>query len=239
MKPYYQDETTILYNGDVLEVLNNMRIAPSAIITDPPFSSGSRTDAGKAMRGGMRRGSRWSDEWFSHDNMATHGFMFLMRLVCSALHRASAHPASCSMFIDWRMYPNLYGALESAGWVAKNMVVWDKKHFGMGTNFRNQHELLIYAEKGQVNFLRHDIANVLSCSKPSSEWHPTEKPVELLSTIISCVTSQGDTVLDPFAGSGSTLVAAKQMGRKSVGIEIDEQHCQNAVKRLSQEVLAL
>jgi site-specific DNA-methyltransferase (adenine-specific) len=240
VKPYYQDDYATLYNGDCLTVLEGM--APECvdgIVTDPPFSSGARTDAGKSTRGAMLRGAKWDADWFSHDNMATHGFLFLMRLLGVELLRVTKRGGTAHLFIDWRMYPNLYGAVESSGWVVKNLVVWDKQHFGMGTNYRNQHELVIYAEKGDTEFARHDIGNVLRCGRAGVENHPTEKPTDLLQTMIGATTPAGGVVLDPFAGSGSTLVAAKNIGRRAIGIEIDERHCATAAQRLSQNVLDL
>ena len=63
--------------------------------------------------------------------------------------------------------------------------------------------------------------------------HPCEKPQDMLRHMIQCSTREGDTVLDPFAGSGSTLIAAKSLGRKAVGIEMSEQHCEQIVKTLT------
>jgi len=67
--------------------------------------------------------------------------------------------------------------------------------------------------------------------------HPTEKPIELYCSFIELFTDAGDLILDPFMGSGTTLVAAKQLGRKAIGIEIEERYCEVAVKRLAQGVL--
>ena len=240
MKPYYYDDISgiTIFHGDCLDVLSSMEPGTmSAIVTDPPFSSGARTDAGKSMRGGMNRGQKWDVEWFSHDNMATHGFLFLMRLLGVELLRVAGPNASGHFFIDWRMYPNLYGALESSGWVVKNLVVWDKEHFGMGTKYRNQHELIIYAEKGDVDFPDHGIGNVIRSKKIRTENHPTEKPVDLIMRLIQASTVAGGTVLDPFLGSGTTLVAAKNAGRKAIGIEISEEYCEIAAERLRQDVL--
>ena len=235
MNPYWQSESVQIYNADCLEVLAELPDESiAAVISDPPFSSGARTDAGKAMRGAMLRGVKWQDDWFSHDNLATFGFLFLMRLVSTELFRVTKQGGSCHLFIDWRMYPNLYGVLESTGWNVKNLVVWDKQNFGMGTNYRNQHELIIYAEKGDCNFRNHNMGNVQKVKRVQAEYHPTEKPISLLERFIDNVTDEGETVFDPFCGSGTTLVAARNIGRKGIGSEISKDYCDVSVERLAQ-----
>jgi site-specific DNA-methyltransferase (adenine-specific) len=238
--PYYEHGGITIYHGDCLDVVASLPDETvRAVITDPPFSSGARTDAGKTVRGAMLRGAKWEADWFSHDNMATHGFMYLMRLLGREMFRVTAVAGSGHFFIDWRMYPHLYGALESCGWLVKNLVVWDKQHFGIGSNYRNQHELIIYAEKGGLDFGSKGVGNVLRAKRTQGEWHPTEKPVDLLEKLIGLVTVGDEIVLDPFAGSGSTLCAAKNIGRRAIGIEIEERYCEIAAKRLQQEVLPL
>ena len=217
--------------GDCLEILPTLGKV-DAVVTDPPFSSGSRTDAGKGVRGGMLRGAKWQDDWFSHDNMATHGFLTLMRMLGRAILDKCENGARSHWFIDWRMYPNLYGALESSGWLVKNLIVWDKKHFGMGSNYRNQHELIIYAEKGGASFPTHSTGNVISCSRIDGENHPTEKPVDLIRQLIEASTIKGEIVFDPFMGSGTTAIACMKTGREFVGVEINESFFEIACKRI-------
>jgi site-specific DNA-methyltransferase (adenine-specific) len=69
--------------------------------------------------------------------------------------------------------------------------------------------------------------------------HPTEKPLGIIRPIIQYSTNEGDTVFDPFTGSGSVLVAAVELGRKAIGVDVDEKWCEIAARRLSQEVLQL
>lgn len=69
--------------------------------------------------------------------------------------------------------------------------------------------------------------------------HPTTKPLGLVSRFVSLFSEAGETILDPFMGSGTTLRAAKDLGRKAIGIEIEERYCEIAARRLEQEVLAL
>jgi site-specific DNA-methyltransferase (adenine-specific) len=237
MRPYYLDNHVQIFKGDCIEVMQHLPIIFDSVITDPPFSSGARQDAGKSVRGAMMRGAKWEANWFSHDNLSTHGFIFLMRALLIQCFKSCANPASGHFFIDWRMFPHLYGALESCGWIIKNLLVWDKKQFGMGTNYRNQHELIIYTEKGRPDFKNRSAANVLSYKRPGSIYHPTEKPVDLLKTLIEATTDPGGLILDPFSGSGSTLLAAKQTGRRAVGIELNEKFCEIAANRLRQEFI--
>lgn len=82
-------------------------------------------------------------------------------------------------------------------------------------------------------------ANVVRISKPRGDEHPNVKPVELVSGFIESHTTEGDTILDPFAGSGTTGRAAKDLGRKAVLIEREERYCEIAAKRMAQEVLPL
>ena len=75
------------------------------------------------------------------------------------------------------------------------------------------------------------------CARGSG--HPTEKPIRLFQSFVEQFSDPGETILDPFMGSGTTLRAAKDLGRKAIGIEIEEKYCEIAVKRLKQEVLAI
>jgi len=75
-----------------------------------------------------------------------------------------------------------------------------------------------------------------NCHTPSGAEHPTQKPIQLLQRLISYSVHEGEVAIDPFMGSGTTLLAAKQIGRKAIGIEIEEKYCEIAAKRLSQEV---
>ncbi len=102
IEPYYSNNGITIYHSDCIDVLRAMpKGSFQSIVTDPPFSSGARTDAGKSMRGGMLRGKQWKKDWFSHDNMATHGFLYLIRLLgVESLSKASKN-ATGHFFTEW------------------------------------------------------------------------------------------------------------------------------------------
>ena len=141
------------------------------------------------------------------------------------------------LFTDWRMWIPAFDSVEGAGWRVRNMLVWDKVQMGMGMPWRNQHELIVYGKRSPAKITDGKRGNVLQSRRSGNEWHPTEKPVDLIGVLIG--NTVGGAVCDPFMGSGTTLVAAKALGRPATGIEIEECYCEIAAKRLSQEVLSL
>lgn len=238
MKPYYQDATATIYHGDCREVIPLLDKVDT-VITDPPYSSGARTDSARQIRGSMTR-SVEGDDWFSHDAMTTWGFSWFMGSVLHELKPILPNGAHVYWFTDWRMTPTVYGMLEGRGLRVNHCLVWNKKHFGMGTYWRNQHENIVFASAGKPRPMAHlDRGTVLSFRTVSaaSRLHPTEKPKDLLMEIMR--TAGGELFLDPFMGCGPTLRAAKDLGRKAIGIELEEKYCEIAAKRLSQEVLDL
>jgi len=138
------------------------------------------------------------------------------------------------------------GPKPTFAWVADRMdkeglsffhsVIWDKKNPGLGWRFRRQHEMVMVAHKQgkKLSWANDDlaIANIISIMPPRERLHPNEKPVELVNKFVSLTTNAGDIVFDPFMGSGTTGVAAVQMGRKFIGIELDPDYFKIACKRI-------
>ncbi len=139
------------------------------------------------------------------------------------------------IFTDWRMWIYTTDALEDGGVRVRNMLVWNKIRMGMGMPWRNQHELIAFGKRGAGEIRTGKHGNVLSVNRVPNEYHPTEKPVELLGILLS--NAEAGLVLDPFMGSGTTLRAAKDLCRTAIGIEIEEKYCEIAANRMSQEVL--
>jgi site-specific DNA-methyltransferase (adenine-specific) len=230
-----------LYLGDCLEILPTLAAGSvDAVVTDPPYSSGARQANQLRSRGSMLRGEKWVTEWMGTDNLSSIGFMFFMRGLGLVLFERCKPGAHLYSFIDWRNYPLLSQVFESAGWRINNLIVWNKKIMGMGDGYRNQHELIILGSKGSPRgSFRHDIANVIDSRRVKQDNHPTEKPISLIKIMLQVSTEEGDLVLDPFMGSGTTGVACVQTGRDFIGIEIDPTYYAIAEKRIKEAQMQL
>ena len=242
MKPYYDEDGITIYHGDCREILPLVGLV-DAVITDPPYCSGGFSEVGKQAAKGMGLRSETIREvgWFVNDNMTTQGLLWLVSTVAGWSRRALKAGGTFTAFTDWRMAGPLSAAIESSGYRYQNLIVWKKPTPGLGNGFRAQHELVLHFSNGTPVYHAFDCGNVLECSRVSTSEreHQTQKPVGLISQIVRVVSAEGHTVLDPFMGSGTTLVAAKSMGRSAIGIEMDEAYCEIAAKRLSQRVLPL
>lgn len=235
MKPYYANDRVMLYHGDCLELMATLPDKSiSTVLTDPPYSSGGRRENARSLRKSMTRTVE-DDDWIRGDAMSTSGFTYLLRMCGLQWRRILISGGHALTFIDWRMAPILAAALETADLRQHPILVWDKKRFGMGVIFRNQHEFIVHMTAGNPSEpQRRDVPNVLGFAPVKDGEHPTEKPEPLLRTLLSVVTPPGGMVLDPFAGSGSTLAAAQSLGLNAIGIESDERWCEVVAKRLDQ-----
>ena len=234
--PYYEHGGITVYCGDCRDILPHLPKV-DLVLTDPPYASGARRDADRQVRGSMLRSMEDAD-WFSHDSITAWGFAWFLRSTLGGLRGILSEGAHLYVFTDWRMTPTVYGMVEASGYRVNHCLVWDKSHYGMGTYWRNQHENIVFASLGTpAAMLDRGMGSVLKFPgvSPGVRKHPTEKPVELLAAIIGAV--PGSVIFDPFAGSCTTGVAAKQLGRKAILIEIEERFCEIGAKRLSQEIL--
>lgn len=241
MKPYYQDDFATIYHGDTLDTLDALagdgEFSIDAVVTDPPYASGTRMEASKSSSGAMLRAGRFADRPIELDQMTTVGFVWLLRAIGQGCRSMLPDGGSFLSFIDWRQWPNLVGALETCNYRVQGMLVWDKGHFGLGNGFRAQHELICHASKGVPTIHDKGCGNVFRFPRQEPVDHPSPKPEGLMQRLIEVVTEPGALVLDPLMGSGTTLKAAKNVSRRSIGVEVDERYCEVAATRLAQEVL--
>ena len=194
-----------------------------AIITDPPYGINYVSPTGARIQNDAA-----PFIWFLYDAFRV-------------LKPGSSGRGTLVCFTRWDVQQVFIDAIRLAGFVVKSEVIWDKMQHGMGdlkSQFAPSHENIIFAVKGKFSFPGYRPKDLITHRKlPGSQMiHPTEKPVPLLADLITAVTKPGDLILDPFAGSGSTLVAAKKTGRRFTGIELDNVHYVNAQRRIEETV---
>jgi len=151
-------------------------------------------------------------------------------------------------FIDWRGLPIAHAAAMALGLTPLNLVVWAKTNAGMGSLYRSQHELLPLFKKGIASHVnnvslgkrgRHrtnlwiypGASSVGSDARKGLQDHPTVKPTAMLQDALIDLTNRGEIVLDPFLGSGSTLLGAENIGRACRGVELDPLHVDVIIRR--------
>ena len=245
MKPYYDHAGITIYHGDCREVLPTLDPV-DLVLTDPPYSSGGMTRSDRNQRTSDKyrmTGVRKVDPDFRGDNRDQRSFELWCSYWMGDAFRITRDGGAFACFIDWRNLPCVVDAVQVAGWVYRGILVWDKTEGSrpMKGWFRNQAEYVVLSSSGVID---RDSgtggicqAGVLRKASPGGKkLHLTEKPVEVLREIVK-TRDDWSFILDPFMGGGTTLRAAKDLGRKAIGIEIEERYCEIAAKRLAQEVL--
>lgn len=132
------------------------------------------------------------------------------------------------------MFPSLRSGMKQAGFYYSQMIIWLKNQPVMSRkDYLSQYELIAYGWFGKHKMERSKSKNVLYYPRPSkSKLHPTQKPIGLLRRLIPDSTTVGDVIYDPFLGSGSTAIACEHLGRKCIGIELDEEYVFIILQRL-------
>ncbi len=194
-----------------------------AIITDPPYGINYVSQTGASIKN-----DKSPFIWFLYDAFRV-------------LKSGESGRGSLVCFTRWDVQQVFIDAMKLAGFNVRNEVIWDKVIGGQGdlkAQFSPSHENIIFAIKGKFSFPGHRPKDLVTFQKINSSHmvHPTEKPVGLLANLITSVTKPGDLILDPFAGSGSTLVAAKKTGRRFIGVELDSDYYQLAKRRIEEAV---
>lgn len=209
--PFYRDDHCVIYNADCRDILDSL--SADIVLTDPPYGidynpKRSQASAASGHRKALKKVAA-DDEPFDPSLLLRFGKLILW----GANNYAAQLP-------------------RSHGWF-----VWDKRD--AGTLFpgfiASDAELAWTNVTGRTLMFSHRWCGHLRDSERDEYWHPTQKPVALMAWCLKHV--EGEVVLDPYMGSGTTLVAAKRNGRRAIGIELDERYCEIAANRLRQGVL--
>jgi DNA modification methylase len=214
------------------------------VFTDPPYNL--PIDGHVGGKGAIKH----REFMMGAGEMTDSAFIVFLRDVCLNLCSFSVDGSIHYVCMDWRHLPQLREATKRVYSDLKNVCVWCKDNAGMGSLYRSQHELIFVFKNGtsphvnnvqlgafgryRSNVWRYPGANSFSRSTDEGNvlaLHPTVKPVALIADALYDCSQRGAIVLDPFLGSGSTLIAAERTGRHCFGIELDPLYVDTAVRR--------
>jgi site-specific DNA-methyltransferase (adenine-specific) len=217
MTPYYQDDTVTIYHGDCREVLPTLD--GDALVTDPPWGIG----WGRAT---------WDDNpdaypelvrWLVAEGQRLGGWCFVFQAMMNVGRFHEWFPEGWRIFAACK---NFAQVRPTGVWHSWDPVVFWNSGPNSGQRLG-----------GHVNRDYHvgNVAGVFG----DKVGHPSPRPIDTMRHIVQLAAAEGQVVVDPFMGSGTTLRAAKDVNRKAIGIEIEERYCEVAAKRCAQEVLGL
>ena len=207
-------EQNSVIQGDCTEILKAL---PSEsvdfVLTDPPYFVRYKDRSGRTIR---------NDRYPGHVLDAFRD-----------VYRALKPNTLCVSFYGWNRVDTFFAAWKGAGFTPVGHIVFSKNYASSQRFLRYAHESAYVLAKGRPELPADPISDVQPWHYSGNHGHPTEKSVETLRPIIEAFTKPGDLVLDPFAGSGSSLIAAALQQRRYIGIELEEKYCDLARRRLA------
>lgn len=210
--------------GDCLDVLKTL--PPQSVrllLTDPPY--------GMDFQSNRRVASAKADKLAGDSDPDTA--LRLLADMLAAIDFAMQSECHLLIFTGWRHEHDFRQIITAAGYDIAASLVWVKENHTSGDlgGFAPRHERILHARRGRA-IIQPRIDDVLIFPREYRSSHPTEKPVGLLKELIGCTTLPGEFVADPFAGSGSTVLAARALKRRVLGIEKDEQWWSDGLKEV-------
>jgi site-specific DNA-methyltransferase (adenine-specific) len=207
-------EINTLLHGDCLHVLPTLAPGSAAfILTDPPYLVNFHARDGRTVPNDD------NDAW--------------LQPAFAQMYRVLAEGAFCVSFYGWSSADKFLAAYRAAGFRVVGHFVFPKRYTSKTRFVRYQHECAHLLVKGAPWARNDTIGDVIDWTYSGNKLHPTQKPLSVLMQLIEAFSAPGDLVLDPFAGSGSTLAAARMLGRNYLGIELDAHYHAIAAQRLA------
>ncbi len=198
------------------------RTKAAACITDPPYNVAYESAAGDSIK---------------NDDMDDAAWSAFVAQVAKSILQHTVGPSL--LFMSSKEMPSVEHAWKDAGGSVLSWLFWIKDRFTLGRgDYHHQHEpVLLGCSAGADLHLLPGLSSVIECAKPTSnDLHPTQKPVQLIRLLMENVSREGDTIIDPFAGSGTTLVVAEELGRKCLACELDPRFADAIRKRWTAQV---
>ncbi|HLG63101.1 MAG TPA: DNA methyltransferase [Ktedonosporobacter sp.] len=203
-----------IINGDCLEVMPKIpAYSVSMALTDPPYLVGYKDRSGRSIKNDT------NDAW--------------LKPAFAEIFRVLAKDSICISFYGWPHIDRFMAAWKSAGFRVIGHLVFPKRYTSTTRHLRYQHECAYVLAKGFPQEPAYPIGDVIDFVYSGNKLHPTEKPLSALLPLVETFSRKGGLVLDPFAGSGTSLHAAKSLGRNYIGIELDANYHKLAVGRLN------
>jgi site-specific DNA-methyltransferase (adenine-specific) len=226
--------------GDALLLLDALEDESiDAVITDPPYSSGGAYRSDRVRSTGakyVQTGQIEQRPDFDGDSRDQRSYLAWCSLWMCRCLRALKSGRPILVFCDWRQLPVTSDAVQAAGFIWRGVIVWDKTEAARPIlGFSAQAEYIVWGTRGPID-LGHDVylpGLVRAPVRDGDRWHQTGKPLGLMEQLVEVVPPDG-LILDPFAGSASTLVAARNRGRRGLGFEINVDYLETSGRRLDQ-----
>ena len=221
MKPYYEEPAGVIYNADCLDILPKIpEKSVDLVLTDPPYG------IGQMRTGGITKHRLHKTKYSKFEDNPE----YVKRVCVPAIEiciRKFGRVIVTSGYNCLKYYPDWDGMGCIYMPATVSMQLWGSGDF---------QPILYYGRPFDIGKRIHKCSYSLS-EPPSCKDHPCAKPFKLWKKILSNRSQDDSIILDPFLGSGTTAIAAKQLGRQFIGIEIEEKYCEIAVQRLQQEML--
>jgi DNA modification methylase len=240
---YHEEPGIVLLRGDCLEILPLFE--PDSfdmLFSDPPYGHGNH-DGDLNAQLNKHRGIE--NKPIANDKGAS--FFDTMDKMLIEATRILKHDCCCCCCCcgggggPRPTFAWLANRMDTNGLTFFHSNIWDKVNPGLGWRYRRQHEMIMVSHRDGGKLLWADdkkaISNIFKFYPPRDRYHPNEKPVELCTYFIEAHAMRGQLILDPFGGSCTTAVAAKQLGRKCVVIELEAKYLDIGIERLRQEQL--
>ena len=217
-----------------MDCLEGMKAIPDnnidLIVTDPPYKTTQRGSSG-GTGGILKEEMTKRGKVFKHNDIEFNEWL-------PELYRVLKDTGHAYIMSNNKNLKDMLIEIEKAGFSIYKTLIWAKNSPITNMFYMDSHEYIIFCRKGKAKRINNcGTKSVLNVDNPRNKVHPTEKPVELMEILINNSSQEGDLVLDPFLGSGTTVIACINTGRNYIGFELDKQYYEIAKNRINKHIL--